>query len=990
MAGELPPVIGELRLSIDDFIAKLDEAKQRLADFSDSTGEAKVGVDTGDANEKLDDLKGRVEEIDDAHADATVGADTEEATAKLDEVEAKKEEVGASPATATVDANTSEANAKLDEIEAKKKAVSDQPANVAVHANTASADSGLSETTAKLLQFGALAPGVATLVGGAFAALPGILAGVSAGFGSLLMGIHNITAALDAYKQVTATSSQIGNEMAQMALSNAQTLANAAAQVESAQMQLSQAQMSSYDQVHQAQEQVVQSTQQLEAAQFAQRAAQVALTEATMQAKFQLQDYQTQIADMGLQIKAAIVAQQQAQLSLQETMGDPAATQLQREQAQITYQQATQQITDLQVQYKQLQETAAYQSAKGVQGSDAVVQAQQQVTEATYGMHNATVGAADAQLYLNQAQIESVQNLTQAQRQLNMALYNQAVAIKQVALVAAQPIGAYSQLQSALAMLSPAGQKFVEWWHSNMTPIFEQMYASDQSALLPGLQQIMTTLGPYFKALVPILDEFAQGFDQMAAPIAKFLSSSKGISELQTTMQSGLGFMKDMGAAILDVIKALGSLGVTAGPAVKIIGEGIKDAAAMFMQWAQSPAAKRLVTDFVQIATAVGGFIQKMGGFPALGAMLTAFSGPLGIIVSFLPQLMPLAVPFVKLGLALLQIVETAAAPVVEAVAIALGKVATALMPMMPSLTRFAEMIGSTLASAVAALTPLLLELIPPLLHIFEAIFKDLTPVIGPLVKALIDVANVVATQLVQFLPELMPIINSLASVILTLVEEGVVPLLHELLPLIPVILQWQYALLPLLPPLLQLMNAILKPLLPVIVQLVPPIVQLAAAIGSTLVTALQGAKPLLQDISDIITPLAGAVGKVTGVIGSVLGGIIHGGSSVLNRLSGGGSQSGNVHKAAAGGYVAQPTMLLAGEAGPELILPLNNPARMAQLLANVATPLPNAGTAGGGLPPTGGTGVAPQQNITVYAQTNASPQMIANEIGWAQRTAVK
>jgi hypothetical protein len=83
--------------------------------------------------------------------------------------------------------------------------------------------------------------------------------------------------------------------------------------------------------------------------------------------------------------------------------------------------------------------------------------------------------------------------------------------------------------------------------------------------------------------------------------------------------------------------------------------------------------------------------------------------------------------------------------------------------------------------------------------------------------------------------------------------------------------------------------------------------------------------------------------------------------------------------------------MVLTGEAGPEVILPLNNPTRMAQLLAMVATPLPNVGS-GTGVVPSSARGQvgAPATNITVYAQTNANPQMIANEIGWAQRTAVK
>ncbi len=985
MAGELPPVVGSLQLSIDDFIAKLDEAKQKLADFSDTTGEAKVSLDTGEADAKLDDLKERIDSVDSAHGEASVGADTGEADTHLEDIQAKLYEINSSGALVTVGADTEEADEKLDELEAKKTAITEGQSNVRVGANTSEADSSLSETTTKMLQFGALAPGVATMVGGAFAALPGILSGVGAGFGSLLMGIHNISAAIDAYKQVASTASQTGNEMAQIALSNAQTLANAAAQVESAGVQLSQAQMSSYDQVHQAQEQVIQSTQQLEAAQFAQRSAQVALTEATMQAKFQLQDYQTQIADMGLQIKAAIVAQQQAQLSLAETMGDPAATQLQREQAQITYQQATQQITDLQVQYKQLQETAAYQTAKGVQGSDAVVQAQQQVTEANYGVKNAQVAAADAQLYLNQAQIEAAQNLTQAERQLNMALYDQSVAIKQVALTMAQPIGAYSQLQQALAMLSPAGQSFVEWWHSSMTPIFQQMYASDQANLLPGLQKVLTTLQPYFLALIPIIDQFAQGFVKAAGPIATFLSSAQGIKELQTTMSAGLGFMQSMGGAILDVMKGLGSLGVVGAPAVKVIGQAIQGAAQMFMQWAASPAAKQLVADFVNLMNAIGQVVDKVGGLGTIAAILTLIKGPMALLVAFIPQLMPLAVPFLNLAGALMKIVEVAVTPVISAIVVVLLDLMNAATPLLPVIAGFAKTLGNVLGNAITQLAPILASLIPPLVQIFGVIFRDLTPVIGPLMTAFISLVAPIMQVVQAILRALMPVINELAPIVVELVVHGVIPLLYAIIPLVPIFGQLVLAVIPLLPPLLQIVQMLLPPLLQLLHDMIPFIQQVAASFGGNLISALNTVVPMLKSVAGFIHDImvdgasVGNViakmfsGKSGGILGTVMGGI------------------GHILGFAEGGIVNKPTLAVVGEGGgPEAILPLNNPARMAQILATVPQGvIPGSGmvgVSGGGGP----TGTTPNQQINVYAQTNANPQQIGNEVGWALRTAVK
>ena len=167
------------------------------------------------------------------------------------------------------------------------------------------------------------------------------------------------------------------------------------------------------------------------------------------------------------------------------------------------------------------------------------------------------------------------------------------------------------------------------------------------------------------------------------------------------------------------------------------------------------------------------------------------------------------------------------------------------------------------------------------------------------------------------------------------------------------------------------------------------------ASPGITSIGAATTAKVALNTVIPLLTKLFGFISDISkigsGVTKSVEGFFGH-------LLGGGGSSNHNVKKGAIGGFVNKPTMLLAGEAGPEVLLPLNNPARMAQLIGSIATPLPASGggmalnsatgnVAGvpGAAPPTMGNSNAPQVNV--YAQTNADPHAIAAEVGWVLRT---
>lgn len=147
------------------------------------------------------------------------------------------------------------------------------------------------------------------------------------------------------------------------------------------------------------------------------------------------------------------------------------------------------------------------------------------------------------------------------------------------------------------------------------------------------------------------------------------------------------------------------------------------------------------------------------------------------------------------------------------------------------------------------------------------------------------------------------------------------------------------------------------------------PIAEAAFQLATHWHTVWNGIKTVVRDVWDFIRPIfeaikraigdiVGAIGKIAGIGKDIGHGIGHipviGGALKHIPLIGG--------FFAEGGVVTKPTLAMVGEAGPELVLPLNKPARMADLLGLVAGQYPSvqplltagAGAAGarGGITP--------------------------------------
>jgi phage-related protein len=348
--------------------------------------------------------------------------------------------------------------------------------------------------------------------------------------GALAVGMHGIGAA---FKQAfapastgakTATTSIRQVENAQRSLARAQqgvkdaevraaeARVQAARQIEDAQRSLKGTVTDVADANRRAAEQVANAEQDLADAQRSARQAQLDLTSARKDAARQLQDLGNQQEDIELDRRESVMRVADAQADLNAVMANPKATQQQRDEAQLTYDQAVQHLEEIQLQQERLTADAAAANKAGVEGSKTVTDAKRQIADATDEIADKTKALKDAELEQAQTAQQGAEKVAEAERSVadaraasakaavdgarSIADANQAVADAARAVADAQTAGAAATARTAdaLAKLSPNARAFVMAVRA-MGPAFSALRMEVQDRLFKGLGESMTRLG---------------------------------------------------------------------------------------------------------------------------------------------------------------------------------------------------------------------------------------------------------------------------------------------------------------------------------------------------------------------------------------------------------------------------------------------------------------------------------------------------------------
>ena len=546
--------------------------------------------------------------------------------------------------------------------------------------------------------------GLAAVAPAAIASIGPLVAGAGSAFGALYGSISGVIPAIQAYSQA---QQQAGQNAIQKALQTIQanqqlkqsveSVANAATayaqaqeqasftiqqasqaasnaqvtgtyQVQQAEQALTNERMNAADSVRSATQQLQQAEIQYTDSVWSEQQAQQALITARMQAQFQLQDYSNQLKDAALTQQQDYLAVQQAQETLNQTLADPSATRLQRQEAELAYNQAVQAVQDQATQYAQLRTEAAITSHQGVQGQTAVVQAlhavvtaEQQVRQSQQQVHddrislsqadyNAIVGLKDAIKALSMAEYQRAFSSTQAEQSLSQARLtaNQQIRAAHIALIDARQAeadanrvalltskelqGSAATLKSALEGLSPAAQNFVKWFDTGPYKDFHKFSAEMGTTLLPLLKLGLIDFGHVMHDLEPIFKGAATGmgtwFDQMEK-----WASHGGLKGILTLFAEGNKVFSAFGDVMTIFVKDIVQMGPEGTQVLLALAHGLEVMLISMGKWANSKLGHDYFTGFANTLKAAG---------PAMAQFFKT-------LFDIIPQLLPLLPPLLKL-----------------------------------------------------------------------------------------------------------------------------------------------------------------------------------------------------------------------------------------------------------------------------------------------------------------------------------------------------
>jgi phage-related protein len=650
-------------------------------------------------------------------------------------------------------------------------------------------------------------------------------------------------------------------------------------------------------------EQVAQAEQDLADAQKSARQAQLDLTAARKDAARQLEDLANQQKDVELDRREGVLRVQDAQDELNKTLADPKATQKQRAEAQLTYDEAVQHLQEVQLQQDRLTKDAADANKAGVEGSKQVTDAKAKVADANQTISDKTRALKDAEIEASRTQVEGAQKVADAERAVadareaarkaavdgarQIADAQAAVADAARALADAQTSGAaaVNKTADAMAKLAPNARAFVnavlaqrEAWRGLKLDV--------QNALFAGLGQTFTTMSA---AILPSLRTGLTGTATILNTTAK--NAASAVTELGKT-----GMLRKLFDGLNEGMK----------PLTRIPGQFITGLAQISV--AASPAFKRLTTAASGVADTIS---QKLGDAFKSGRMADAINTAVDIAKQFGRLIADIAG---TIG----NVLKAAAAGGGDALGAigeafkelrkitAMPEVQKALTSIFTAINAIAKLLAGTLGAVIQAALPLLAALAPVVTELaekFAPVLADLATSLGkalmPIITALLPVVKDVGGVLVGLVQAVMPLLQPIGSLLATVIQaiapfiktlldalvpfvamlaQALVPIFAALLPAVqlvgqflaamaPLFPQLLTALTPLLPPLGQLITALLQLAMQVITPLMPLITGLATLLATVLAGAVNLLVPVITTVIGWLTALADGVKKVVGWI---------------------------------------------------------------------------------------------------------------------------
>lgn len=712
-----------------------DGFKRKVEAAMRSLPPVKIGpVQSGTVDAKLRELRLDLERL----SRNTIGVDLDagDAMAELARIDRQLADLDHDGADVRVRVDAGAARAQLAAVQAQVNDLDRDDVNIRVDADNAS----LNTFTGRLLLLGAagaaLAPAIVPAAGAAAGALAAIgpaalvgLGGIAAlaigfqGIGDALkaMGAAQESAAEDAERaagqQASAAravaSAQRQLEGAERALAN--TRANVADQAEAAARRVADAQRGVADATEDAADRVQDALREqrdaeadLEVAQRRVRDAQLDLTRAR-------QDAREALEDLALSTRSAALAEEDAELGLArarerlaETMAEGVGG-LDLQEAQLAVQQAELRLDQARDRNQDVQAEAKAAEKAGVDGAQAVLQAQQRLDDARASRAEQAERVAAAEQAVTDARLEGAERVLEAEQRVTDAIAAQERQQRQSAFAVAGAIasveGAQAALQAAsvstgvtgsaamrkleksMEALSPAGREFATFLFG-LKPLWDDIVARAQEGLLPGVQAGLEALMPVMPAIIDGIGVFADVMGDFFAATGEALASPAWQSFFER-MVDAAPLLLTMGEAFGTLALGLGNLFLGFAPLAERMFEALLGVAEVFVEWTESAGFQEFLDRFI-------GYVLEAG--PQL---LDFFGSLLDAIVNLVRSMLPFAPVVLGIVGAFLDLIAALPPGVLAGIVLAFLGLVTAFNLLAPILSIVATVMSLGLAPAL-------------------------------------------------------------------------------------------------------------------------------------------------------------------------------------------------------------------------------------------------------------------------------------------------
>jgi phage-related protein len=472
-------------------------------------------------------------------------------------------------------------------------------------------------------QIAGLAVSLVKLAGLAGVAAGGIAA-LGATIATLATGFSGIGAVFKEAGKSAGGAGQSAAQAAQQQRAAARQITQAIRSVRDAQEQLDRARQDSAQVAAQTTVDIISAERTLRDAQRDSIRSQEQLSQARRDATRQLEDMRAQLLGGALDERQAIINVQRAQEELNQVMSDPRSSGLDREQAVLNLEKEKLALEQTRTENKRLGEDSVEAAAKGVDGSDNVQSAQQdllhateQVSDAQRNLGQTIADAAQRQIDAQRAVRDAVESLVDAQLDLQDAYANAAISAS----------AAGAGMADAMSKISPEARKLVSAILAQSSAWRDVKFAV-QDALFSGLSD---QIAPLARTWLPLLKAgmvgIAQELNRMAQGLIAFLKTSEATSAVKTIFDNTKQALHNMGSAIVDIIKAFLALASVGSSFLPGLATSFANLAAHLRDVAQASRDNGSMKTWIQesIATARKLF-ELLGNIASIiGTIFTAF-----------------------------------------------------------------------------------------------------------------------------------------------------------------------------------------------------------------------------------------------------------------------------------------------------------------------------------------------------------------------------